>query len=184
MKKRLGLIGTIGILVLHANPGRADDAPSSKPTAPVVSKDAGAPSVPVDATPPKRVKPIKVPPIKFFKNLNESYNSGSQPHLLMILHLSQATGAGFIEVHNKTKQDLAIFQFTIHALGHEGELEFEELPAGWSAVKEVKLSSLRELEIRTPRAYDKDATEISPQLIIHRTDLGSEKLEVGKKKIL
>lgn len=133
--------------------------------------------------PAKAVRRMKVPAIKVV-SLKDAYTATStQPHLLLILHLPRAGGAGYIEVHNKTKQDLAIFQFTLHALGHEGELEFEELPAGWSAVKEVKLTSLRELEVRTPRAYDKDATEIVPQLVIHRVDLMTQKLEIGKRKV-
>lgn len=140
------------------------------------------PPAPKPSPTAKKMRPIQVPPFKYIKDLKNAYASSSQPHLLLILHLPPQGGAGFIEVHNRTKKDLAIFQFTLHALGHEGELEFEELPAGWSAVKEVKLSNLRELEVRTPRAYDKDASEIAPQLIVHRVDLIGQKLEVGKRK--
>ncbi|EFX60191.1 hypothetical protein DAPPUDRAFT_278859, partial [Daphnia pulex] len=108
---------------------------------------------------PKRRQAIKVPKHKVVKNIKDAYQSISEPHLLLILHLPKEGGAGFIELHNRSDKDLALFQFTIEALGQIGELEFEELPSGWSAVKEVRMSTLRELEIRKPRAFDTDAND-------------------------
>lgn len=152
-----------------------------KPEKPAVE----APKAPKPASKPKGRQAIKVPKPKFFKGLKDAYQSKKEPHLLLIMHLPKegAQGAGFIELYNRTGKDLALFQFTIEALGQVGEIEFEELPSGWSAAKEVRMSTLRELEIRKPRAYDAEANEVYPELIIHQTELSSEKPELSKKKI-
>ena len=147
-------------------------------------------SLPVAATPgaqeakaashPK----IKVPKAERFRDMKTVYQSSTQaPHILMILHLPPGgQGEVFIEVYNRTKTQLGIFQFTLAALGDEGEIEFEDLPAGWSAVKSVKLSSLKELRIRTPRAIDKDANDVAPQLLVHVIDQTGQKFQIGKRQ--
>lgn len=162
---------------LHGKP----DKPTAGGSSPSPSQSP-SPSSPASAKTKGR-QAIKVPRPKFFKSLKDAYVSKKEPHLLMILHLPKAGGTGFIELYNRTGKDLALFQFSIEALGQVGEIEFEELPSSWSAAKEVKMATLRELEIRTPRAYDADANDVYPELIIHQTDLTTQKPELSKKKI-
>jgi hypothetical protein len=127
---------------------------------------------------------MKVPKAIRFRDMKSVYQSSlSDPHVLMILHLpSGGKGEVFLEVYNRTKTEIGIFQFTLVALGHEGEIEFEDLPAGWSAVKSIQLSNLKELRIRTPRAFDREANEIAPPLLIHVIDQVGQKLQVGKRQ--
>lgn len=127
--------------------------------------------------------PIAVPQPKVFTSHKDVYNSGSSEHVLMILHLPKESGAAFVEVYNRTKQEISLFQFNLTALGHEGELVFDDLPAGWSAVKEVQLSGLRELAIRNPKAFNANADEISPRLVIHHVTALGKMPKIGKRKI-
>ncbi len=145
------------------------------------SQDAVPASPSPTATAASKPK-IKIPKAVRFRDMKAVYQSSlSEPHILMILHLPVGgKGEVFIEVYNRTKTELGIFQFTLVALGHEGELEFEDLPAGWSAVKSVKLSSLKELRVRTPRAFDREANDVAPPLLIHVIDQVGQKLQVGK----
>jgi|GEM_PF-6029319 len=126
---------------------------------------------------------LVVPSSKVFKSHNDVYNSTPGEQLLMILHMPKESGSVFIEVYNRTKEEMSLFQFTLSSLGHEGDLEFDDLPPGWSAVKEVRLSSLRELAIRNAKAYNKNADEIQPRLVLHQIEQGSKPLKIGKHKI-
>lgn len=127
--------------------------------------------------------PIAVPVMQNFTVLKDVYKSSAQQHVLVILHLPKDSGRAYIELYNRTKEDISLFQFTLVALGHEGELMYDDLPAGWSAVQEVQLSSLRELEIRKPKAYNANADEITPRLVIHRITTESALPRVGKRRI-
>jgi len=127
--------------------------------------------------------PIAVSQAKVFASHKDVYNSGSGEHVLMILHLPKESGPAFVEVYNRTKQEISLFQFTLTALGHEGDLDFDDLPAGWSAVKEVQLSSLRELAIRNAKAFNANADEISPKLLIHQVTTLGKMPKLGKRKI-
>jgi hypothetical protein len=127
--------------------------------------------------------PIKVPQAKVFTTHKDVYNSGSGEHVLMILHLPKESGTAFVEIYNRTKEEISLFQFTLTALGHEGELDFDDLPAGWSAVKEVRLSSLRELTIRKPKAFNANADEITPRLVIHHITAFGKNPKIGKRQI-
>jgi hypothetical protein len=127
--------------------------------------------------------PIAVPQPKVFTSHQDVYNSGSGEHILMILHLPKDSGPAFVEIYNRTKQEISLFQFTVTALGHEGELDFDDLPAGWSAVKEVRLSSVRELAIRNPKAFNANADEITPRLVIHQITAAGKNPKIGKRKI-
>ncbi len=127
--------------------------------------------------------PMSVPESKVFPSHKDVYNSGSSEHVLMILHLPKESGTAFVEVYNRTKQEISLFQFSLTALGHEGELVFDDLPSGWSAVKEVQLSSLRELAIRNPKAFNVNADEISPRLVIHHVTAFGKMPKIGKRKI-
>ncbi|WP_141734772.1 hypothetical protein [Oligoflexus tunisiensis] len=127
--------------------------------------------------------PIAIPEPKIFASLKDVYNSGSGEHVLMILHLPKESGAAFVEIYNRTQKEISLFRFTLAALGHEGELDFDDLPAGWSAVKEVQLTSLRELAIRNPKAFNANADEITPRLVIHHVTTVGKKPKLGKRKI-
>lgn len=127
--------------------------------------------------------PIAVPEPKVFSSHKDVYNSGSSEHVLMILHLPKESGTAFVEVYNRTKQEISLLQFSLAALGHEGELVFDDLPAGWSAVKEVQLSSLRELALRNPKAFNANADEISPRLVIHHVTALGKMPKIGKRKM-
>jgi hypothetical protein len=127
--------------------------------------------------------PIVVPQPKVFSSHKDVYQSGSGEHVLMILHLPKDSGAAFVEVYNRSKQEISLFQFSLTALGHEGDLVFDDLPAGWSAVKEVQLSSLRELAIRDVKAYNVNADEVTPRLVIHQITTLGKMPKIGKRKI-
>jgi hypothetical protein len=127
--------------------------------------------------------PIAIPEPKVFASHKDVYNSGSSEHVLMILHLPKDSGTAFVEIYNRTKQEISLFRFTLTALGHEGELDFDDLPAGWSAVKEVRLTSLRELAISNLKAYNANADEITPKLVIHHITTLGQKPKLGKRKI-
>ena len=61
--------------------------------------------------PPK----IKVPKAIRIQDIKQVYQSPTtEPHVLMVLHLPQSSGEIFIEVYNRTKTELGIFQFTLH----------------------------------------------------------------------
>ena len=147
------------------------------------SQGATSSSAPAAAATGPKPK-IKIPKAIRFKDMKAVYQSSlSEPHILMIMHLPVGgKGEVFLEVYNRTKTEIGIFQFTLVALGHEGEIEFEDLPAGWSAVKSVQLSSLKELRVRTPRAFDREANDIAPPLLIHVIDQAGQKLQVGKRQ--
>ncbi|MDQ3235042.1 MAG: hypothetical protein M3Q07_24805 [Pseudobdellovibrionaceae bacterium] len=127
--------------------------------------------------------PIAVPVAKVFTSHKDVYNTGGGEHVLMILHLPKESGSAFVEIYNRTKQEISLFQFSLTALGHEGDLVFDDLPAGWSAVKEVQLSSLRELAIRNPKAFNANADEIFPHLLIHHVTALGKTPKIGKRKI-
>jgi hypothetical protein len=127
--------------------------------------------------------PVAVPQPKVFSSHQDVYKSGSGEHVLMILHLPKESGAAFVEVYNRTKQEISLFQFSLTAMGHEGDLDFDDLPAGWSAVKEVQLSSIRELAIRNVKAFNANADEITPRLVIHQVTALGKMLKIGKRKI-
>jgi hypothetical protein len=127
--------------------------------------------------------PMSVPQAKVFSSHKNVYDSGAGEHVLIILHLPKESGAAFVEVYNRTKREISLFQFTLTAMGHEGDLDFDDLPAGWSAVKEVKLSSLRELAIRNPKAFNDNADEIAPRLVIHHVNIFGAMPKIGKRKL-
>jgi hypothetical protein len=126
---------------------------------------------------------INVPKPQVFTSHKDVYQTGAGEQVLMILHLPKDAGPAFVEIYNRTKIEISLLQFTLTALGHEGELEFDDLPPGWSAVKEVQLASLRELEIRNPKAFNVNADEISPRLVIHQIQRVSKGPKVGKRKV-
>lgn len=124
-----------------------------------------------------------VPAPRIFTSLKDVYNAGAGEHVLVILHLPKESGSAFVEVYNRTKQEIGLCQLTLSALGHEGELEFDDLPAGWSAVKEVRLTSLRELAIRHPKIFNANADEITPRLVIHHIIAPGQTPKPGKRKL-
>jgi hypothetical protein len=140
-------------------------------------------STPSDAAKEPLPRGLVVPSSKVFNSQREVYNSTPGEQLLMILHVPKESGPVFIEVFNRTKEEMSLFQFTLSSLGHEGELVFDDLPPGWSAVKEVRLGSLRELAIRNAKAYNKNADEIQPRLVLHQIEQGNRPLKTGKHKI-
>jgi len=151
----------------------------------VSGRDAGLRAAPPagEARIEARQELIRVPPIKMIRNLSQAYHSGAGPHILILLHVPKDKGGAFVEVYNRTSVEISLFRFTLTALGHEGELEFEGLPAGWSAVKQVKFDSIRELAIRNPRAIDKDANDITPRLEIHQTQMLVSNMTTGMRKV-
>lgn len=131
-----------------------------------------------------RTRSISLPPIRIFRSHQSVYRSPSRPHLLIILHVPKEKGPAFVELYNKTKEDLGIFKVSLSALGDEGEIDFDDLPKGWSAVKEVKLSSLWELAFRNARAFNQNADEIYPEVLIHQVEWTGNKPKVGKAEKL
>lgn len=112
---------------------------------------------------------ITVPPLTSFSTLKNIYKSDGSPQVLMVIHFPKegSKESTFIELHNLTKRNISIFQFSIHSVGQIGDLSFEDLPAGWSGVKETTMTNLRELTIIQPRAIDDQAMEFYPKLVIH-----------------
>ncbi len=104
---------------------------------------------------------IAVPPMKEFHDLKQIYKTDGTPQVLLVLHLPKGPGKAFIEVYNHTGRNLAIFQFSLHSVGQIGDLSFEDIPAGWSGVKETGLNNIRELTIISPRAIDDKANEFN-----------------------
>lgn len=132
---------------------------------------------------PAPAKGLVIPPVQVFRSLKDVYTSAQTPSLLMILHVPKRAGSMYVEIYNRTSQEISLLQFSVSALGHDGELEFDDLPPGWSAVKEVQLSSLRELAIRNARAFNADADEIMPRLEIHQIEAGATAFKIGKRRI-
>jgi hypothetical protein len=126
---------------------------------------------------------IVVPQPRIFPSIKNAYNSIPQQHVLMVLHMPPGSGKAFVEIHNRTRQEISLLQFTLTAMGQKGDLDFDDLPPGWSAVKEVKLSTLRELAIRNVKAFNSNADEISPRLVIHMVKSLGGVQSVGKRKL-
>ncbi len=124
-------------------------------------------AIPLMITPEAHAQSIKVPPLTFVPNLKQIYKSDGSPQILMLIHFPKGPGNTFIELHNLTKRNLSIFQFSIHSVGQSGDLSFEDLPSGWSGVKETNMSNIREFTIIQPRAIDDKAVEFYPRLVIH-----------------
>ncbi|RZA25063.1 MAG: hypothetical protein EOP10_08015 [Proteobacteria bacterium] len=126
---------------------------------------------------------ISVPPMKQFQDLKKIYKTDGTPQILLVLHLPNGPGKAFIEVYNHTGRNLGIFQFSVHSVGQIGDLSFEDIPSGWSGVKETGLSNIRELTIISPRAIDDKANEFNPKLVIHYEIGKIKKFSGGTKKI-
>ncbi len=126
---------------------------------------------------------LTIPAAKIHRSHKDVYSSSAGPQLLLILHVPKEAGSVYIELHNRTAEEISFFGFTLSALGHEGELEFDDLPAGWSSMKEVKVSSLRELAIRNARAFNQNADEITPRLVIHQVEWLGTPPKTGRHKI-
>lgn len=131
----------------------------------------------------KKLAPvIQIPSVKVFNKLSDVYKPVPGQHILLVMHLPPESGEAFLEVFNHTQSELSLLQFSLSTMGMDGELEYEDLPPGWSAVKIVKLTSLRELLIRNAHAFDKNADEVAPRLVIYQTQLGSNKPQLGTHK--
>jgi len=127
---------------------------------------------------------IRVPPLKPVQNLRDIYKTDGTPQVLMVIHFPKGPGNTFIELYNHTKRNISIFQFSLHSVGQSGDLSFEDLPAGWSGVKETAMNNIREFTVIQPRAIDDNAVEFYPKLVVHY-EIGLQKpvASGGKKKI-
>lgn len=110
---------------------------------------------------------IAVPKPVEIKDLKKIYKTDGTPQVLLVMHLPKGPGKAFIEAYNHTGRNISIFQFSIHSVTETGDLSFEDILAGWSAVKEARFSNLNELTIIQPRAIDDKATEFYPKLVVH-----------------
>lgn len=125
---------------------------------------------------------IKVPTPKNIQNLREIYKTDGTPQLLLVLHLPRGPGKAFIEAYNHTGRNISVFQFSLHTVGQIGDLSFEDIPDGWSGVKDTNLSNINELTVISPRAIDDQAVEFYPKLTIHY-EIGKLSARPEKKKI-
>jgi hypothetical protein len=127
---------------------------------------------------------IKIAPLQAYTSLKDIYKSDGTPQVLMVMHFPKGAGTTFIELHNLTKRNISIFQFSVHSVGQVGDLSFEDLPAGWSGVKETNMTNIRELTIIQPRAIDDHAVEFFPKLVVHyEIGLTKKMIPSSKKKI-
>lgn len=126
---------------------------------------------------------IKVPPFKKITSLQQIYKTDGTPQILLVMHLPKGKGKGFMEVYNHTGRNISVFQFSLYSVGETGDLSFEDIPKGWSSVKEANLSNLNELTVIQPRAIDDKAVEFYPKLVIHYEIGLLNKIKPEKKKI-
>ncbi len=110
---------------------------------------------------------ISVPEPILKTRLKDLYKNDGTPQVLLVVHLPKDSGHTFYEVYNLTGRKLSVFQFSVWSVGNVGDISFEDVDAGWSAVKELKMNNTREFQIYEPRAVDGHADEFYPKFVIH-----------------